>query len=65
MRDEYCRSLDQKITAWKNNVEILMALAEKLPGKDPEADARHRENLRELVQGLANLRKMLREHCMN
>jgi hypothetical protein len=62
-REEHYLRLEQQLTAWKSNVEILMTLSEKLPGTDPAADARHQANLREVLQGLADVRKLLREHC--
>ena len=63
MREDHCRKLEQQLAAWKSNIEMLMTLAEKLPSTDPVADARQKENLREVMQGIANVRKLLREQC--
>jgi hypothetical protein len=64
-RDDYCRNLDNQLSAWKSNVETLMTVAEKMPGKDPEADIRQIENVREVIQGLGNVKELLKQECTN
>lgn len=65
MREEYCRSLDKQLDAWKSNVETLRTITGKMPGKDPEADARRLDNLREVIEGLGSVKELLKQECTN
>jgi hypothetical protein len=61
---EYCDSMEKQLAAWRANVEKLLVIAENLPTKDLQADARQRENLQSLVDDIGKVSELLRYECM-
>ncbi len=60
---EYCESLQEQLTAWSNNVQLLLQILENLPSTVRQADARQIENLQEIIQRLGKVMALLREKC--
>jgi hypothetical protein len=61
---EYCESMDKQLSAWRANVEKLLLIAKKLPGKDQEADELQQKELQSLVADIARVSDLLRYECM-
>jgi hypothetical protein len=61
---EYCKSMDKQLAAWQSNVQKLLAIAEHLPGKDPQTDERQRKELQSLVADIGRVSDLLKYECM-
>ena len=61
---EYCENMDKQLAAWRTNVEKLMVITEKLPGKDQKEDERQIKNLQLLIEDIGKASDHLKRECM-
>lgn len=61
---DYCISMEKQLAAWRNNVNTLLLIAQNLPGKNRDEDARQKRELEVLISDLTRVAEQLRKECM-
>jgi hypothetical protein len=61
---EYCESMGRQLMAWQANFQKLLLLAERLPGKDRQENARQIENLQSLIHDIGKVSDLLKYECL-